>query len=69
MSDPLFEVDESGEEVTRADTAASTTEMSHAEKAATREEHVRLAEGALVGAAPLDVDAAHEGEAPHPDPR
>ena len=49
MSDPLFEVDESGEELTRADTVA-TTELSLAEKAATREEHVRLAEGALVRA-------------------
>ena len=50
MSDPLFEVDESGEDVTRADTATSTAELSPAEKAATREEHVRLAEGALVRA-------------------
>ncbi len=50
MSDSLFEVDESGEDLTRADTAASTTEMSRAEKAATREEHDRLAEGALVRA-------------------
>jgi branched-chain amino acid transport system ATP-binding protein len=49
MSDPLFEVDESGEDLTRADTVASK-ELSHAEKAATREEHVRLAEGALVRA-------------------
>ena len=49
MSDPLFQVDESGEDLTRADTAAST-ELSPAEKAATREEHVRLAEGALVRA-------------------
>jgi manganese/iron transport system ATP-binding protein len=49
MSDPLFEVDESGEDLTRADTVAST-ELSPAEKAATREEHVRLAEGALVRA-------------------
>ncbi len=47
MSDPLFEVDESGEDLTRADQAASpATELSPAEKAATREEHVRLAEGA-----------------------
>jgi DNA polymerase (family 10) len=44
MSDPLFEVDESGEDVTRADTVASG-ELSPAEKAATREEHERLAEG------------------------
>jgi branched-chain amino acid transport system ATP-binding protein len=50
MSDPLFEVDESGEDVTRADTVATSTELSPAEKAATREEHVRLAEGALVRA-------------------
>jgi branched-chain amino acid transport system ATP-binding protein len=51
MSDPLFEVDETGEDVTRADEAASSTaELSPAEKAATREEHVRLAEGALVRA-------------------
>jgi len=51
MSDPLFEVDESGEDVTRADEAASSTaELSPAEKAATREEHLRLAEGALVRA-------------------
>ena len=51
MSDPLFEVDESGEDVTRADEAsAGTTELSPAEKAATREEHLRLAEGALVRA-------------------
>jgi branched-chain amino acid transport system ATP-binding protein len=49
MSDPLFQVDESGEDLTRADTAAST-ELSPAEKAATREEHLRLAEGALVRA-------------------
>ncbi|WP_197028904.1 ABC transporter ATP-binding protein [Blastococcus sp. URHD0036] len=49
MSDPLFEVDESGEGVTRAqEAAAGTAELSPAEKAATREEHVRLAEGALV---------------------
>ncbi|NEM07870.1 ABC transporter ATP-binding protein [Geodermatophilus normandii] len=51
MSDPLFEVDESGEDVTRADEAAAgSTEVSPAEKAATREEHLRLAEGALVRA-------------------
>jgi branched-chain amino acid transport system ATP-binding protein len=51
MSDPLFQVDESGEDVTRADEAATTTaELSPAEKAATREEHIRLAEGALVRA-------------------
>ncbi|WP_369254439.1 ABC transporter ATP-binding protein [Geodermatophilus amargosae] len=51
MSDPLFEVDESGEDVTRADEAAAgSTELSPAEKAATREEHLRLAEGALVRA-------------------
>ena len=48
MSDPLFEVDESGEDLTRAAQAASVTELSPAEKAATREEHERLAEGALV---------------------
>ena len=46
MSDPLFEVDESGEDVTRADEAtASMTELSPAEKAATREGHLGLAEG------------------------
>ncbi|MGR7027913.1 ABC transporter ATP-binding protein [Geodermatophilus sp. URMC 62] len=51
MSEPLFEVDESGEDVTRADEAAAgATELSPAEKAATREEHLRLAEGALVRA-------------------
>jgi branched-chain amino acid transport system ATP-binding protein len=51
MSEPLFDVDESGEDVTRADEAAAgTTEVSPAEKAATREEHLRLAEGALVRA-------------------
>jgi branched-chain amino acid transport system ATP-binding protein len=51
MSEPLFDVDESGEDVTRADEAAAgTTELSPAEKAATREEHLRLAEGALVRA-------------------
>src|SRR3954453_2399749 len=51
MSDPLFEVDESGEDLTRAaEAAAGTTELSPAEKAATREEHERLAEGALVRA-------------------
>ncbi|SFP37861.1 branched-chain amino acid transport system ATP-binding protein [Geodermatophilus dictyosporus] len=51
MSEPLFEVDESGEDVTRADEAAAgSTELSPAEKAATREEHLRLAEGALVRA-------------------
>src|SRR3954463_2549810 len=49
MSEPLFEVDESGEDLTRADTALAT-ELSPAEKAATREEHERLAEGALVRA-------------------
>jgi len=49
VSDPLFEVDETGEDVTRAQTAA-TGELSPAEKAATREEHVKLAEGALVRA-------------------
>ncbi len=48
-SENLFEVDESGEEVTRADTVA-TGELSPAEKAATREEHIKLAEGALVRA-------------------
>ena len=51
MSEPLFDVDESGEDVTRADEAAAgATELSPAEKAATREEHLRLAEGALVRA-------------------
>ncbi|PRY50609.1 amino acid/amide ABC transporter ATP-binding protein 2 (HAAT family) [Geodermatophilus tzadiensis] len=51
MSEPLFEVDESGEDVTRADEAAAgSAELSPAEKAATREEHLRLAEGALVRA-------------------
>ena len=50
MSEPLFDVDESGDDVTRADEAASATELSPAEKAATREEHQRLAEGALVRA-------------------
>jgi branched-chain amino acid transport system ATP-binding protein len=51
MSEPLFEVDESGEDRTRADEAAAgATELSPAEKAATREEHLRLAEGALVRA-------------------
>src|SRR3712207_2504906 len=51
MSEPLFQVDESGEDVTRAAEASSgTAELSPAEKAATREEHLRLAEGALVRA-------------------
>jgi branched-chain amino acid transport system ATP-binding protein len=50
MSDPLFHVDDSGDDVTRADEAASSTALSPAEKAATREEHLRLAEGALVRA-------------------
>ncbi|MBM7804725.1 branched-chain amino acid transport system ATP-binding protein [Geodermatophilus bullaregiensis] len=51
MSEPLFDVDESGEDVTRADEAAAgATELTPAEKAATREEHLRLAEGALVRA-------------------
>jgi branched-chain amino acid transport system ATP-binding protein len=51
MSDPLFTVDEAGEDVTRADEASSSTaELTPAEKAATREEHLRLAEGALVRA-------------------
>ncbi|GAB3303304.1 ABC transporter ATP-binding protein [Geodermatophilus aquaeductus] len=51
MSEPLFEVDESGEDLTRAAEASSgTAELSPAEKAATREEHLRLAEGALVRA-------------------
>ena len=51
MSEPLFDVDESGEDVTRADEAAAgATELSPAEKAATREEHLRLAEGALMRA-------------------
>src|SRR3712207_7475706 len=49
MSEPVFEVDESGEGLTRAETVESG-ELSPAEKAATREEHVRLAEGALVRA-------------------
>ena len=49
MSEPLFEVDETGEDLTRAATATGA-ELSPAEKAATREEHVRLAEGALVRA-------------------
>ena len=31
MSDPLFEVDESGEDVTRADTATTPAELSPAE--------------------------------------
>ena len=47
--DQLFEVDEAGEDQTRADTVA-TTELSPAEKAATREGHVGLAEGALMRA-------------------
>ena len=47
MSEPVFEVDETGEGVTRAQTA-SDAEVSPAEKAATREEHLKLAEGALV---------------------
>ena len=51
MSDPLFEVDESGEDLTRAAEAQSASaELTPAERAATREEHVRLAEGALVRA-------------------
>ena len=51
MSDPLFQVDETGEDLTRADEAATTSAtLSPAEKAATREEHERLAEGALVRA-------------------
>src|SRR4029450_916936 len=51
MSDPLFQVDETGEDVTRADEATSSSaQLSPAEKAATREEHLRLAEGALVRA-------------------
>src|SRR3712207_6233326 len=50
MSDPLFQVDESGEDVTRADEAGTGATLSPAEKAATREEHLRLAEGALVRA-------------------
>src|SRR3712207_6288890 len=49
MSEPVFEVDESGEGLTRAETVESG-ELSPAEKAATREEHERLAEGALVRA-------------------
>ncbi len=49
MSDPLFEVDESEDDGTRAGTASSA-DLSPAEKAATREEHLRLAEGALVRA-------------------
>src|SRR5690349_4775559 len=48
-TEQLFEVDESGEDLTRADTV-STGELSPAEKAATREEHIKLAEGALVRA-------------------
>jgi branched-chain amino acid transport system ATP-binding protein len=50
MSEPLFEVDESGEEQTRAAQAADTRQLSPAELAATSEEHRRLAEGALVRA-------------------
>src|SRR3712207_8793762 len=51
MSEPLFEVDERGEGLTRADQASSATaELTRAEKAATREEHVQLAEGALMRA-------------------
>jgi branched-chain amino acid transport system ATP-binding protein len=50
MSDPLFHVDESGEDVTRVDEATSSAAASPAEKAATREEHLRLAEDALVRA-------------------
>src|SRR3712207_5204727 len=50
MSDPLFEVDEAGEDVTRAYEAGTGATLSPAEKAATREEHLRLAEGALVRA-------------------
>jgi branched-chain amino acid transport system ATP-binding protein len=51
MSEPLFEVDETGEDLTRADEAASSSaELSPAEKAATREGHVGLAEGALMRA-------------------
>jgi branched-chain amino acid transport system ATP-binding protein len=50
VSDPLFTVDEAGDDVTRADAVSTTAELSPAEKAATREEHVRLAEGALVRA-------------------
>ena len=49
MSDPLFEVDESEDDGARAGTASSA-DLSPAEKAATREEHLRLAEGALVRA-------------------
>ena len=49
MSEPVFEVDETGENLTRADTVGGT-DLSPAEKAATREEHARLAEGALVRA-------------------
>src|SRR3954453_13915539 len=48
MSEPLFEVDETGEDVTRAQIAGG--ELSPAGKAATREDHLRLAEGALVRA-------------------
>ena len=50
MSDPLFQVDESGEDLTRAAQATTTAELSPAEKAATREGHLALAEGALVRA-------------------
>jgi branched-chain amino acid transport system ATP-binding protein len=50
MSDPLFTVDESGEELTRADEAARAGDLSPAERAATREGHVGLAEGALMRA-------------------
>jgi branched-chain amino acid transport system ATP-binding protein len=49
MSDPLFKVDETGEDLTRAQ-SASSAELSPAEKAATREGHVQLAEGALMRA-------------------
>src|SRR4051794_16226791 len=51
MSEPLFEVDETGEDLTRAqEVGTASATLSPAEKAATREEHARLAEGALVRA-------------------
>src|SRR3954468_12129540 len=51
MSEPLFEVDETGEDLTRAqEVGTASATLSPAEKAATREEHARLAEGALVPA-------------------
>ena len=62
MSEPVLEVDETGEGVTRAETAGG--ELTRAEKAATREEHVRLAEGALVRAAVEDVRPVRGGRVP-----